>query len=367
MQSYSAYTPLLARINEQHLRGDNAPDNILFKVQTISGRFPSLDDGLSWPALLDNYTINNIDKDFKFAYLRKKPILQKNSNFHAPHDEIHKLGENVVMPTTSALVYAEINLKPTLLGKLLAILYKPPQLVMTLKLKNGSSEQYRVVANMMESGFFMSPLIRDTKDFAMVASGGTHYLNGNTVESFTLSLAHGGHLFWSASYQLTLKTYPITATNNAFKFPFDSMMDFPEKYTEIKPTQCNVNQVIEQVSGISTSQPKPTVTSILTVNGFLVFSVKDSIAADDTFVTLTNAQGIVKYIKTHRTARPDVKVYFKQPTLPEDIGFTTSVDVTKLAGDYTLSLARTHAGVLEQCVDTHIPITINQTINHESQ
>lgn len=75
----------------------------------------------------------------------------------------------------------------------------------------------------------------------------------------------------------------------------------------------------------------------------------------------------MKYINTHRTARPDVKAYFKQPTLPEDIGFTTSVDVTKLQGDYTLSLARTHAGVLEQCVDTIIPITIKQTTDHESQ
>lgn len=153
------------------------------------------------------------------------------------------------MPSTSDLVYAEINLKPTLLGKLLGTLYKPPQLAITLKLKNGSSEQYRVVANMMESGFFISPLIKDTKDFAMVASGGTHYLNSNIVESFTLSLAHGGHLFWSASYQLKLKAYPISITNNTFKMPFDSMIDFPEKYTEIKPIHCGINQVIEQVSG----------------------------------------------------------------------------------------------------------------------
>jgi hypothetical protein len=317
--------------------------------------------------LLDNYTLNKIDNDFRFIYLHKKPTLQKSSSFHVLHDDIHKLGENVVMPSTSDLVYAEINLKPTLLGKLLGILYKPPQLVIALKLKNGSSTQYRVIANMMESGFFMSPLIRDTNDFAMVASGGIHYLNSNIVESFTLSLAHGGHLFWNAGYQLKLKTYPMTASNKAFKFPFDDMIDFPENHAEIKPMHCGINQAIEQVSGISTVQPKPTVTSLLTVNGWLVFSVKDSVAADDTFVTLTNTQGIVKYIKTHRTARPDVKVYFKQPTLPENVGFTSSVDVTKLAGDYTLSLARTHAGVLEQCVDTTIPIIINQTTDHESQ
>ncbi len=366
MQSYSAYAPLLAKINEQHLRGDNAPDNVLFKVQTIEGRFPSLDDGLSWPALLDNYIINKMDNDFKFIYLLKKPTLQKTSDFHVLHDEVHKTGENIVIPSTSAPIYAEIDLKPTLLGKLLGLLYKPPQLVMTLTLKNGATEQYRVIANMMASGFFMSPLIKNTKDFAIIAVDKLHYLNGNTVESFTLSPAYGGNLFWNASYQLKLKAYQMNATNNAFKIPFDRIIDFPEKHTEIKPTHCGANQAIELVSGIPTAQPKITITSLLTVNGWLTFSIKDGIAADETFITLTDSQGIISYSKTHRIARPDVKMYFKQPSLPDDVGFNINIDVTKLTGDYKLGLARAYAGKLEQCLESIIPITIKQTIYDES-
>ena len=375
VESYSAYTPLLARIDEQHLRTDNAPDNIVFSIQTIDYRLPSLDDGLSWPALLDNYTINKIDNDFKFAYLHKKPILQKNSIFHVLHDEIHKIGENIVIPSTGYLVYAEINLKPTLLGKLLGILYKPPQLLITLKLKNGSSVQYRVIANMMESGFFISPLINDSKDFAMIASSNAHYLDSNIVESLTLSLDHAkkfGKIFWNTNYQLKLKAYQMPTTNNsAFIFPFDNMVDFPEKYTtKVKPVYCNddQNQIIDQISGSHLNQPTlAAVTNLLSVNGWLVFSAKDGIAADETFVTLTGAQGLVKYIKTHPTARPDIKTYLKQPALPTDVGFTASVDVTKLAGDYKLGLAKSHVGKLELCSDINIPITIKPTTHHESQ
>jgi hypothetical protein len=367
MQSYSAYTPLLAQANEQHLRGDKAPDNIVFGVKTIGGRFPTLDDGLSWPALLDNYTLNKIDNDFKFAYLRKKPTLQKNSDFHVLHDEIHKIKENVLIPSTNDFVYAEINLKPTLLGKLWGMLYKPPHLLITLKLKNGGSAQYQVIANMVETGFFISPLIRDTKDFAIVSSGGAHYLNANTVESFTISTVKGGRLFWNSNYDLKLKAYQMHATNNAFAFPFDKIIEHPEKYTTASPIHCELNQLIEQVSGISTAQPNPTVTSLLTVNGWLVSSLKDGVAADETFVTITDNQGSVKYIKTHPTARPDVKIYFKQPALPEDVGFIASVDVTKLQGNYKLGLARVHAGKLEQCLETVIPITIKPTQHHEPQ
>src|SRR5262249_8899468 len=51
-QSYSAYTGALAELNASHLRGADAPDTIFFGVQPIDGRFPSLDDSLSWPELL---------------------------------------------------------------------------------------------------------------------------------------------------------------------------------------------------------------------------------------------------------------------------------------------------------------------------
>jgi hypothetical protein len=367
IQSYSVYTAQLAKINEQHIRGDNAPDNILFRVQTIDARFPSLDDGLSWPALLDNYTINKVDENFKFVYFRKKLTLQKNSRFDILHDKTHEIGENIIIPPTNTPVYAEIILKPTVLGKLLGLLFKQPQLAIALKLKNGTSEQYRVIANMMESGFFISPLIKDTKDFLLMGTGNLHYIDGNTVESFTLAPAYGGSLFWSANYQLKLKTYPISTTNNAIKIPFNDMVDFPEKYTEAKPTHCSINQSIDQVNGISTDQPKLTATSLLTINGWLAFSAKDGITADETFITLTDTQGSVKYLKTRHTSRPDVTAYFKQPAMPTDIGFTTTVDVTKLQGVYKLGLARTRAGKLEQCLETIIPITITQTTDHEPQ
>jgi hypothetical protein len=96
IQSYSAYTPTLARLNEQHLRSQDAPDWIVFDLQSIDNRFPSLDDGVSWPALLDNYTLDSFDGHFVF--LRRNTIIQGSSNYAAsPERHARPAGRSIFL------------------------------------------------------------------------------------------------------------------------------------------------------------------------------------------------------------------------------------------------------------------------------
>src|SRR5262249_17890640 len=55
LQSYCAYTPYLSQLDQEHLASGHAADNILFRVETIDDRFPTMDDGMSWPVLLTKY------------------------------------------------------------------------------------------------------------------------------------------------------------------------------------------------------------------------------------------------------------------------------------------------------------------------
>jgi hypothetical protein len=73
IQSYSAQTPELAGLNAAFLRGDRAPENIFFEVKTIDGRFPSADDGLSWPELLTRYEVMERTGNFLRLQRRAKP------------------------------------------------------------------------------------------------------------------------------------------------------------------------------------------------------------------------------------------------------------------------------------------------------
>lgn len=205
IQSYAAYDPALAQINERHVRGDDAPDNVLFASEAIDGRLPALEDGPSWPALLDNYAMTGFQ--YGWAYFRKRPLIREASTYEVFQQDIDRTGERVAIAGTDARIFAEIDLRPTLLGRLVGLVYKEPELRMTLSLRNRRSVNYRVVASMMKSGFFLSPLVENTKDFTSFVTGNLYFFRQNAVESITITPVSGGGTLWEPTYTLELKTY----------------------------------------------------------------------------------------------------------------------------------------------------------------
>ena len=204
-QSYSAYTPTLAELNEQHLRGTNAPDWVLIDLLAADDRLPSLDDGMSWPALLENYTF--VSFDGQFVFMRRNQVIQTSSTLSVIGQEKHKTGLTVALPEVDGPLFAEVDLKPTLLGKLLIALFKPPQLNIRLNLRNGETRSYRVISNMMATGFILSPLVTNTKEFGYLAVGNRRFLDEGKVEWISIAPSYGGSVLWSGMYTLTLKTY----------------------------------------------------------------------------------------------------------------------------------------------------------------
>ena len=202
--SYSAYTPELAKINEQHLRGAQAPDWILFHLESIENRLPTLDDGMSWPALLDNYS-------YSFNYgqlevLHKKALLRSASRYQTIETGTHATGEKVQLPDPPGLLFAQVELKPTLAGKAALVLLNPPQLRIILNLANGKTKSYRVIAKMMSTDFLLSPAVSDDSEFASLMTGSEAAQNAK-VRSFSIEPTYGGSILWSRTYKLTLKQY----------------------------------------------------------------------------------------------------------------------------------------------------------------
>jgi hypothetical protein len=204
-QSYSAYTPDLAKLNERHLRSSTAPDWLLFDLFAINGRLPSLEDGMSWPALLDNYSL--VSFDGQFALLRRNQSLRANSNLTLVDRAKQPVGVTIPLPAATGPLFTEIELKPTLIGRLLVTVFKPPELDITLHLKTGETKSYCVAANMMQNGFFLSPLVSNTKEFASFMKGDQQFADANEVESISIAPAYGGSFFWGRDYMLTFKSY----------------------------------------------------------------------------------------------------------------------------------------------------------------
>jgi hypothetical protein len=355
-QSYSVYTPELAELNLQHLLGANAPDNILFRVEPIDTRLPSLEDGLSWPTLINGYFLRKLDK--QSAYLRKRTT--DNNDLTGAEVDLynarHELGKEVALPESNDPLFANIDIQPTLLGRALSALYKLPELHMTMQLRDGRVRNYRVISTMMKTDFLITPLVKNTEEFLLLAAGGNKYLTGNEVKTITLSSGGRLGLFWNKTYSISLRKLNLLRNSDAENsILFDEMNEAAPGSLSASSTQM-CEGIITAVNGSQPQSGIPTVRNALSVLGWMTVSGKDGIVPDLDFVTLTSERGKTVYIKARSTPRDDVRWYFNLPGMPNP-GYAAMADVSSLSGRYTLGLARTYKGNLGIC-QFKVPILI---------
>lgn len=203
LQSYAAYMPDLAQRNEAHLRGAGAPERLVFKLQTIDNRLPAMDDGLSLPAMLDNYALARADGSWML--LTKKQETRLSSRYEQLGSLTASLGQEVKVPTSLPL-YAEISVRPTLLGKLVALIYKPPTLTLRVTLANGETISRRVNSNMMITGFFLSPWLETNDDVAMLFEGKAEPSQRQAVKSARIDSSSSLPM-WQTEYAVSFKRY----------------------------------------------------------------------------------------------------------------------------------------------------------------
>jgi hypothetical protein len=187
IQSYSVYAPELAALNAAHLRSAHAPDNILFDINPMDNNFPSLEDGLSWPELLTRYEVKNVTDQFVILKRSSRP---REYHLTSLADVPVRLGEPVTVVTNDGPLWAELEINQTFWGAVVAILYKPPALKLTVSLQDGRQLVFKVVPGMARSGFLLSPLIQDKASFVLLNSpGGWRNLTGLQIKSMAIFAA----------------------------------------------------------------------------------------------------------------------------------------------------------------------------------
>ncbi len=194
IQSYSAYTPHLARINARHLASEAAPDEILFLVQPIDGRFPSLDDGPSWPSLMTRYDL--VGRVGEFARMARSSRPRQERLRRLGRWTV-RVGERFVLPpgTRRKMVWATLDLLPSAWGRLRSIAYKTPAVELAVGLRDGRRERYRLIPGIARAGFLLSPRIADTADWVrLVSPAGRPQLEGVEITNLAVVGRHGAGL-----------------------------------------------------------------------------------------------------------------------------------------------------------------------------
>lgn len=171
-QSYTAYTPYLARVNGRFYMSEEAPRYALLKIQTIDERLPTMDDSrvlLLFPHL---YEFVHTEKGYQLWRRRDAPA--------NPADLAPRRLRTVVQPLNEPLdlgrlsrdhLWVEIDLQPSLLGRLRSLLYKPPFIRLAIEDSAGARRVFRMPGPIGRGGFILNPLVTDLLSY-MHFSGG---------------------------------------------------------------------------------------------------------------------------------------------------------------------------------------------------
>jgi len=330
IQSYQAYGRL-AIANAEHLRGKDAPDNIFFRVEDIDNHYPTLGDGPSWPEILARYTPTDLQNDT--LVLNRRPEAEKEDPVRTLlKTQGARIGEPVFLPEANGPLYAEINLHRTMAATLFSAAFKSPITSIAVTLTDGSKRKYRLIGEMAEKGFLLSPLVENAEDMNLLF-GGTSKLARKSVQSFTIEQEAGSGAA-NSSYQVSLyalqwkKTPPISPPTQAFS----DQPPFREGSEVVKPCDGNIDEIKGLVSGSVTN-----VHDVFSVSGWASGDAKMGVVPRTVYLVLNGENGKTVYLLAKRMPRPDVAAAYGRAGMA-GTGYSAHASMAELPGRFHLGI-----------------------------
>lgn len=124
-----------------------------------------------------------------------------------------EIGREIVNPYDTGLVFLKLNLRKSILGSLISVLYKTEPVWIKVKLQNGQEKSFRIIPSMTETGFLLSPLTESTMEFSNLYGAGyfSSSIPANRVKSVVITV--------EKEYQYT----------KSFEATFEQL-EYPDKY-----------------------------------------------------------------------------------------------------------------------------------------
>jgi hypothetical protein len=216
-QSYVACNTRLMRLNEEFYLSKAAPEFVMFGLGPIDRKFPPLEDAMVLRDLLINYEPVAAEGGF---------LLLKSKSADAPR--LTLLREGTVRPGEQidlrefgdAELWLELDLEPTLSGRLRQFFYRPPtvRLAAWREPAKGLLFRRRAPAAMLAAGFVASPLLLRNEDVLSL-------YDGNPIPrpaAYSVELLAGEDHFWQPG--IRFRVYRI---ENQLGRPARATLDWP--------------------------------------------------------------------------------------------------------------------------------------------
>ncbi|MDH6332304.1 hypothetical protein M2299_003158 [Stenotrophomonas sp. 1278] len=327
LQSYSAYTPGLIQANAQHL-ATRPPHRVYFTVDPIDHRYPALDDGASWLSLLGSFNPTALDAGYAVLERPERPTPTLRPA--RPIERQATLGQDIEVPGWEKPVWVTMDIRPTLVGRLVSTLFKAPKLSLRVTFENGDTADYRLVSGMTQSGFLLSPTVGSAKDFiALRSSNWQALLKGRRVKSLKVSGDRGTSMLWRAGYRVGFSQLDIPAAPEADSLltPAWQVAQQPSSYEQ--GGECNIDEVNRrQVSASSVALPA----GMATITGWAAIDTATGVANDTAALLLTGADQTSYRIEAIRVPRTDVAAGFSQAGLGF-AGYEAIIDTSRMPNE----------------------------------
>lgn len=180
---------------------------MIFDVSRIDERYPSLGESLSWPELWTRYRTYDTRDNFILMRRRNEPLPY--SIDHISSKTIH-LNEKIgIDPELRKNLWVRIGVRTSLIGKIASFLYKIPRLFIEVEMNHGESRRFRLLSNVADAGFLLSPLIETSKEFAIYSGSSAGYdLITKQIKSFKIYSEIAGGIFFDD--EINLEFYQIS-------------------------------------------------------------------------------------------------------------------------------------------------------------
>lgn len=199
-QGYSAYSSALIDANTAHYASGEAPEYVLFKSQTIDGRYPSLDDAGVLEQLLLNYKPLLEEQGY---VLWKKMGLPRPIRAEATLITTLPFGTELAVPA-DGMQWLQLKIKPSRLGSALNFFYKPPQVSLRVTDNLGHQASYRLIPSMASKGFLINP---DWSTLRRVQrKEGAE--QAESIVSFSVNVEKGDTIFFKPGISVRLGAVP---------------------------------------------------------------------------------------------------------------------------------------------------------------
>jgi len=202
-QSYAAYNTPLMRLNEAFYLSASAPEYVLFRLMALDRKFPPLEDARVLRHLLINYEPAGTEGPFLLLKARTKTPAE----LTLLHEGEGSLGQQIPLNQYGdADLWIQIDVKPTLLGRMRQFLYQPSKVRLAVWYTAGEepkARRFRAPTPMLASGFLLSPLMLSNEDVLRLYEG-TGFVRPSAC---VVELNRGTEEWWQR--QISFRVYRI--------------------------------------------------------------------------------------------------------------------------------------------------------------